>query len=133
MKYFLGMLFLFVSGLVYPETVINYDDGSTYTLEANQEIYISTPSSALFTRQVMSNKDTFFRVQKPWTKRDYVPQPADDFAVGSHEWCKAYIPWSEGLSFDMVTWQRSCDTNNDGKYGCGDAKFDNSADAGVCN
>ena len=133
MKYFLGMLFLFVSGLVYPETVINYDDGSTYTLEANQEIYISTPNSALFKRQLMSNKDTFFRVQKPWTKRDYVPQPADDFAVGSHEWCKAYIPWSEGLSFDMVTWQRACDTNRDGKYGCGDAKFNSSDDAGVCN
>ena len=133
MKYFLGMLFLFVSGLVYPETVINYDDGSTYTLEANQEIYISTPSSALFKRQLMSNKDTFFRVQKPWTKRDYVPQPADDFAVGSHEWCKAYVPWHEGLTFNMISWQRACDTNKDGKYGCGDERFDSSDDAGVCN
>ena len=133
MKYFLGMLFLFVSGLVYPETVINYDDGSTYTLEANQEIYISTPSSALFKRQLMSNKDTFFRVQKPWTKRDYVPQPADDFAVGSHEWCKAYVPWSEGLTFDMISWQRACDTNKDGKYGCGDKTFDASEDGAFCN
>jgi len=135
MKYFLGMLFLFVSGLVYPETVINYDDGSTYTLEANQEIYISTPSSALFTRQVMSNKDTFFRVQKPWTKRDYVPDEdgTDEMAVGSHEWCKAYVPWHEGLTFNMISWQRACDTNKDGKYGCGDERFDNSDDAGVCN
>ena len=135
MKYFLGMLFLFVSGLVYPETVINYDDGSTYTLEANQEIYISTPSSALFTRQVMSNKDTFFRVQKSWTKRDYVPDEdgTDEMAVGSHEWCKAYVPWHEGLTFNMISWQRACDTNKDGKYGCGDERFDNSDDAGVCN
>jgi len=135
MKYFLGMLFLFVSGLVYPETVINYDDGSTYTLEANQEIYISTPSSALFKRQLMSNKDTFFRVQKPWTKRDYVPDEdgTDEMAVGSHEWCKAYIPWHEGLTFNMISWQRACDTNKDGKYGCGDERFDNSDDAGVCN
>jgi len=135
MKYFLGMLFLFVSGLVYPETVINYDDGSTYTLEANQEIYISTPSSALFTRQVMSNKDTFFRVQKPWTKRDYVPDEdgTDEMAVGSHEWCKAYVPWHEGLTFNMISWQRACDTNKDGKYGCGDERFDSSDDAGVCN
>ena len=117
------------------ETVINYDDGSTYTLEANQEIYISTPSSALFKRQLMSNKDTFFRVQKPWTKRDYVPDEdgTDEMAVGSHEWCKAYIPWHEGLTFNMISWQRACDTNRDGKYGCGDVGFDNSADAGVCN
>jgi len=132
-KHLFTIFALLAAPVVFGSTVINYDDGSTYTLEANQEIYISTPNSALFKRQLMSNKDTFFRVQKPWTKRDYVPQPADDFAVGSHEWCKAYIPWSEGLTFDMISWQRSCDTNNDGKYGCGDEGFDNSDDAGVCN
>jgi len=132
-KHLFTIFALLAAPVVFGSTVINYDDGSTYTLEANQEIYISTPNSALFKRQLMGNKDTFFRVQKPWTKRDYVPVESDDFAAGSHEWCKAYIPWSEGLSFDMITWQRSCDTNNDGKYGCGDAKFDNSADAGVCN
>jgi len=132
-KHLFTIFALLAAPVVFGSTVINYDDGSTYTLEENQEIYISTPNSALFKRQLMSNKDTFFRVQKPWTKRDYVPQPADDFAVGSHEWCKAYIPWSEGLTFDMISWQRSCDTNNDGKYGCGDEGFDNSDDAGVCN
>ena len=131
MKYL--SLFLLLPALVFGATVINYDDGSTYTLSENQEIYISTPNSSLFKRQLMKNKDTFFRAQKPWTKRDYVPQPADDFAVGSHEWCKAYIPWSEGLSFDMISWQRACDTDNDGKYGCGDAQFNNSEDGGVCN
>jgi len=132
-KHLFTIFALLAAPVVFGSTVINYDDGSTYTLEANQEIYISTPNSALFKRQLMGNKDTFFRVQKPWTKRDYVPVESDDFAAGSHEWCKVYIPWSEGLSFDMVTWQRSCDTNNDGKYGCGDEGFDNSDDAGVCN
>jgi len=114
-------------------TVINYDDGSTYTLTEGQEIYISTTRSALFKRQLMKNKDTFFRVQKPWTKRDYVPEPQDPFQPGSHEWCKAYVPWSEGLTFDMITWQRFCDTDNDGKYGCGDDKFNASEDGAVCN
>ena len=126
-------LFSLVSSGAKAETVINYDDGSTYTLQENQEIYISTPSSSLFKRQLMGNKDTFFRVQKPWTARDYVSQPQDPFAVGSHDWCKVYIPWSEGLTFDMISWQRACDTDNDGKYGCGDFQFDNSEDAGVCN
>ena len=133
MKYLFGVLFLFVSGIVYPATVINYDDGSTYTLEDNQEIYISTPNSSLFKRQLMKNKDTFFRVQEPWTQRDYVPVESDEHTVGSHEWCKVYVPWSEGLTFDMITWKRFCDTDNDGKYGCGDSQFDNSEDAGVCN
>jgi len=50
------------------ETVINYDDGSTYTLEDNQEIYISTPSSALFKRQIMKNKDTFFSCSRALDK-----------------------------------------------------------------
>jgi len=132
-KHLFTIFALLAAPVVYGSTVINYDDGSTYTLSENQEIYISTPSSSLFKRQLMKNKDTFFRVQKPWTKRDYVEQPQDPFVVGSHQWCKTYVPWSEGLTFDMITWQRFCDTDNDGKYGCGDSQFDNSEDAGVCN
>lgn len=106
------------------ETVINYDDGSTYTLEDGQEIYISTESSALFKRQLMKNKDTFFRVQQPWATRDHVPTEADDLEIGSPEWCAAYIPWSEGYSFNMQWWQRACDTNNDGEYGPGDSSWE---------
>ena len=132
-KHLFTIFALIAAPIVYGSTVINYDDGSTYTLEDNQEIYISTPSSSLFKRQLMKNKDTFFRVQKPWTKRDYVEQPQDPFAVGSHQWCKTYVPWSEGYTFDMQAWGRFCDTDNDGKYGCGDNQFDNSEDAGVCN
>ena len=68
----LGFTAVFLMSLVAvgakAETVINYDDGSTYTLPENQEIYISTPSSSLFKRQLMGNKDTFFRVQKPCTR-----------------------------------------------------------------
>lgn len=111
------------SASAFGQTVINFDDGSTYTLEDNQEIYVSTKSSTLFKRKIMNNKDTFFTAQKPWSKRDYVPTEADDFAVGSHEWCKAYIPWSEGLTFDMISWQRACDTNNDGKYDENDERW----------
>jgi len=128
----LAIFFSLVAMSAYGDTVINYDDGSTYTLGPNEEIYISTPHSTLFKRQLMGNKDTFFHAQKPWSVRDYVPTPVDNMQPGSHEWCKAYVPWSEGLTFDMITWQRGCDTNNDGKYGCGDAQFDSSDDAGVC-
>ena len=117
-KLLAGFALLGLSAGIGAETVINYDDGSTYTLEENQEIYISTPNSALFKRQLMKNKDTFFRVQEPWAKRDYVPDPdgTDDMVVGSHEWCVAYKPWHEGLTFNMISWQRACDTNNDGVY-----------------
>ena len=125
-------LFGFTAGIS-AQTVINYDDGSTYTLTDGQEIYISGENTTLFKRQILGNKDTIFRAQKPWGKRDYVPQPQDPLEPGSHEWCKTYVPWSEGLTFDMILWQRACDTDSDGKYGCGDETFDASEDGGVCS
>ena len=81
----------------------------------------------------MNNEDTFFTAQDPWTSRDYVPEPQDPFEPGSHAWCKSYVPWGEGLTFDMITWQRYCDTDNDGKYGCGDQTFDASEEGGTCS
>ena len=105
-----------ISVSAFGQTVINFEDGSTYTLSDGEQIYVSTENSALFKRQIMRNKDTFFRVQKPWAKRDYVSQPTDGLQPGSHEWCKEYVPWSEGLTFGMQTWQRACDTNSDGVY-----------------
>lgn len=125
MKYFLMFLAFFV-GSAYAETVINYDDGSTYTLEEGQEIYISSEASTLFKRKLMNNKNTFFYAQEPWTKRDYVADPdgTDDLSVGSHAWCEAYVPWHEGLTFDMIWWQRACDTNGDGVYDENDAGWE---------
>ena len=117
-KLIAGLALLGFSAGISAETVINYDDGSTYTLKEGQEIYISTQNSTLFKRKLYKSKDTYFTAQEPWAKRDYVPDPdgTDDLAVGSHEWCKAYVPWHEGLTFDMISWQRACDTNNDGVY-----------------
>ena len=109
-------LSIFFSSLVSAQTVINYEDGSTYTLPANQEIYITTSNKTLFDRRLYSNGNIYFTAQKPWPKRDYVPEETDGMQVGSHEWCKAYIPWSEGYTFDMQSWQRLCDTNRDGVY-----------------
>ena len=44
--------------------------------------------------------------------------------IGFHEWCKAYKPWHEGLTFDMISRQRrACDTNNDGVYDEDDDKW----------
>jgi hypothetical protein len=115
---------VFASMFAFGETVINYDDGSTYTLGENEQIYISTPHSALFKRKLFKDKSTYFIAQKPWSARDYVASPEDEFAIGSHEWCKAYIPWNEGYTFNMQTWQRACDTNGDGEYDENDAGWD---------
>tara|TARA_X000001036_G_scaffold386209_1_gene381180 strand:- start:1225 stop:1638 length:414 start_codon:yes stop_codon:yes gene_type:complete len=134
MKYLL--LFLAVVSVgASAQTVINYEDGSTYTLENGQNIFV-TSNQNLWLRQLYSKGDVYFRKQVPWPKRDYVPGPndgVDDIApVGSHEWCKAYVPWGEGLTFSMVAWQRFCDTNKDNKYGCGDDTYDASSDGAAC-
>jgi hypothetical protein len=115
MKALAALLAIFVSSAA-AQTVVTFDDGSTYTLTDNQQIYISTPNSALFKRRIFKNKNTYFIAQPPWSQRDYVQQPTDGLDVGSHEWCVAYVPWSEGYSFNMQAWQRYCDTNGDGVY-----------------
>ena len=121
MKY---LFFLLFSCSVLADTVINYDDGSTYTLQNYEKIYIY--KGKLFTQQNYSNGNVYFRLQKEHSKRDYVADEdgTDDHAVGSHEWCKAYVPWHEGLTFDMIWWQRACDTNGDGVYDENDAGWE---------
>ena len=133
MKSVLAVFFFFVATFSYSATVINYDDGSTYTLKNNEVIYVAPSQREHYTLQMYSQGgDVFFRQQTPWSSRDYVPEPTDTTSMGSHQWCKAYVPWSEGLTFDMISWQRTCDTNNDGKYGCGDTQFDDSSEGSVC-
>ena len=120
-----------LSVLAQADTVINYDDGSTYTVSEGEQVYVS--GQKLFKKKQWSNGGVNFSLAKPNVSRDFVPSETDGMQLGSHEWCLAYEPWSEGLTFDMITWQRACDTNNDGKYGCGDDSFDASGDAGVCS
>ena len=76
-KIMAGLALLGFAAAISAETVINYDDGSTYTLTEGEEIYIS--KGTLFTRRILNNKDTFFTAQDPWTSRDYVPEPQDPF------------------------------------------------------
>ena len=98
------------------QTVINYEDGSTYTLSEGQDIYIGGKNATLYTQRTYSNGNLYFDAQKPWPRRDYVPEPVSENTVGSHKWCEEYVPWSEGLTFSMISWQRYCDTNGDGVY-----------------
>ena len=117
MKYLLLVLALF-SISASAQTVINYDDGSTLTLAEGEMIHVT--KGTLYQQRTYSNGNTIqFKVFPETSKRDYVEVDNgtdDDMVVGSHAWCKAYVPWSEGLTFTMVAWQRFCDTNNDSVY-----------------
>lgn len=117
MKYLMLVLAL-VSFSATAATVINYDDGSTLTLKVGEMIHVT--KGKLYQQRTYSNGKTIQFKEFPETsRRDYVEVDNGtdvDMTVGSHAWCSSYIPWSEGLTFTMVAWQRFCDSNGDGVY-----------------
>jgi len=114
MKFFIFTLALFSFGVT-AQTVINYEDGSSYTLKNGESIFVSYDDN-LWVRQLYAKGDVYFRKQIPWPKRDHVPDPNEGVVQSDHEWCLSYAPWSEGYTFEMVRWQQVCDSNNDGVY-----------------
>jgi len=116
------------------ETFITYDDGGVYTLGENESVYVAYRD--VFIKRTPASGDVNFEKQDPFTQRDYeapvVVVTPNDAPVGSHEWCKAFEPWANGLTFDQVSFNYACGTDGDGDYGCGDAQFDASEDGGVC-
>jgi len=116
------------------DTFITYDDGGVYTLGDNESVYVADRD--VFIKRTPASGDVNFEKQDPFTQRDYeapvVVVTPNDAPVGSHEWCKAFEPWANGLTFDQVSFNYACDTDGDGDYGCGDAQFDASDDGEVC-
>ena len=91
------------------DTVITYDDGSTYTLKDNEKVFIT--SGRLF-GLTQTDGVYSFGEQEANDERDYDDDvPSDDYndyPVGSEKWCELYVPWSEGLTFNMQVYMRSC-------------------------
>jgi len=121
MKNFI-LLFVFCAMPVFSQTVINYDDGSTYTLKEKEVIHVVPEQRKLFTVQTYSKGDVIFRVQAPWAKRDYVEttsSSSEDFGnvdeYGFSQACADFDP-SGGITFGHIWWQKVCDSNGDGEY-----------------
>jgi len=116
MKNILAFVSVVTTMFVSADTVILYDDGSQYTVKDNEKVYVSHYSKLYYTK-AYSRGDILFHLTLPNTKKDHVHVETGGVGViGSAQWCESYIPWSEGLTFNMVTWQRQCDINNDGAY-----------------
>jgi hypothetical protein len=123
---FVGFIFVALISLfslnAQAQIYIEYPDGSTYTLEDSENVFIST--QPVFSKKTYNTGAVYFTPVESNTKRDYIASPTDGTEVGSTEWCKAYVPWSEGLTFNMIWWQKACDTNNDGQFGEGDSGWE---------
>ena len=115
------------------ETFITYDDGGVYTLGDNESVYVADRD--VFIKRTPASGDVNFEKQDPFTERDYeapvVVVTPDNAPVGSYEWCLAFEPWANGLTFDQVVWNTQCDSNRNNVFGCGDALFELNDD-GVC-
>jgi hypothetical protein len=111
-----ALLVLLFSPLVSAQTYIDYPDGQTYTVQPNEKVYVT--DALMYVKSTYADGSVYFKVATPSQKRDsvYTEVVSEQYPVGSHEWCKNYVPWSEGLSFSMVSWQRFCDTDGDGFY-----------------
>ena len=68
MKYVLAFA-MFLSASVVADTVVYYDDGSTYTLKTGQKIYISD-KEVFKANGGLDNWLTINRL-KPWSQRDH--------------------------------------------------------------
>jgi hypothetical protein len=91
-------------------TVINYPDGSTYTLKNGEEIFVH-PSNMYVKQEYKNTGDVLFSKRVPWLKRDYVEPEATDadgLTPGSPEWCEVYVPFQNGYTFNDVMWNKNC-------------------------
>ena len=130
MKKFI-LLFVFCTMPVLSQTLISYEDGSTYTLQEKEVIYVAPENTRVFTLQSYAKGDVFFRVRAPHAGRDYVaPVNTTTDTTGSTSSTGSFTDVDEygfsqacadfdtsvGFTFGYVYWQQICDTNNDGEY-----------------
>lgn len=128
MKYLMLLLVAFTS-LATAHT-ITYDNGDVYTVADDEYVFVSKQPN-LWSYHPYS-KSVQFKKQWPTEKVDRPEPTPNPNPTGTHEWCKAHVPFELGYTFTDQYWQRACDKNNDGTYGCGDELFDASDDASVC-
>jgi hypothetical protein len=133
---FVGLAVVFIMALaaigVKAETLISYDDGSTYTVGKNEEVYVAPKNTRIFTLQSYAKGDVFFRVRAPHAGRDYVEPvttttPDTTGSTGStgsftdvddtgfSQAC-ADFDTDQQATFGYISWNQICDTNNDGEY-----------------
>ena len=125
---FVGLAVVFIMALasigVKAETLISYDDGSTYTVGENEEVYVAPKNTRVFTLQSYAKGDVFFRVRAPHAGRDYVAPSTPVGSTGSFTDVDEYgfsqacadFDTDQQATFGYISWKQICDTNNDGEY-----------------
>ena len=109
MKPAITMLLLLLPLPLLSQTVIYYDDGSVYTVQPNEKVYVET-ARKMYTKKGYKNGNEYFTFTEPNERVDYEPEPYDGLEPGSEEWCEAYAPFlhANGYTFDDQMYIRYC-------------------------
>lgn len=102
--------FLFISCFAFADTVIIYDDGTTYTLKSNEKVYVSSG-------QLYNRIDALPAL--PNGKRDYIPEIIRQFQEpddGEQCWPWAGVAAPDGL--DACVQEQTCEGGLGFGYGC---------------
>lgn len=109
MRYLTAALAAVIASATAADTVIYYDDGTTYTLLNGEEAFVSY--NELFSKQEFQDSGQILFVPRyPNRKRDYVEtsDPSDGLTPGGPEWCAVYEPFQNGYSFSDAVWSKNC-------------------------
>jgi len=109
MKLLTFIVALLASFSALSQTVIYYEDGTTYTLLNGEEAFISY-GDMYVKQEFLNNGQILFSPRYPNRKRDYVEtvDPADGLTPGGAEWCAVYEPFKDGYTFADSIWSKNC-------------------------
>ena len=109
MKLLTFIVALLASFSALSQTVIYYDDGTTYTLLNGEDVFVSY-SDMYIKQEYLDSGQIIFSPRYPNRNRDYVEtsDPSDGLTPGGAEWCAVYEPFKEGYTFADSIWQRNC-------------------------
>jgi hypothetical protein len=130
MKSVLTTLLLCLPLAAFAATTITYDSGEVLTLSENEKVFVTTENNLFMYKPYP--KSVQFKKLWPTTRIDRAIPTANPNPAGGHDWCVAHVPYELGFTFSDQLFERACDSNKDGVYGCGDLQFDASEDASVC-
>ena len=109
MKYTFVLFFSLLPISVFSQTVIYYEDGSVYTVQPNEKVFVETTSD-LYTKKDYYNGNVYFEKSIPSDKVDYEEQADEGMEKGSPEWCEEYAPFlfANGYTFGDQIYVRYC-------------------------
>ena len=96
-----------IPSVAFSQTVIYYEDGTSYTVKDNEHVYVSQ-AGKMYQKKDYNNGNVYFTHKTPNDQLDPEASPTDGLEPGSPEWCDAYTPYQYGYTWDDQIYERAC-------------------------